>query len=209
MIRPRKDCAVAIALALGLSACASAPIHYYTLVPSASGPSTAVRTAVAAPFQFELLPVSIPVQVDQPQLVVRQGEQGVALLEGERWIAPLADEVRGALSTDLTRELHTQDVSGLPATGQPRLRIKVDLRRFDSVLGNYALIDAAWSLRALTGETTLTCTSHIIEPVGPGYDALVQGHQQAFARLAGQIAQAAKPMAAGQKADCPEQGRFP
>ena len=51
---------------------------------------------------FELLPVSVPAQDDQPQLVIRQGGQGVALLQSERWIAPLGDEIRGALSADLT-----------------------------------------------------------------------------------------------------------
>jgi len=191
---------LAIALALGLAACTSAPIHYYTLVPPAVERPAA---GASAPFRFELLPVSIPVQVDQPQLVIRQGGQGVALLGGERWIAPLADEVRGALSADLARELHSQDASGLPSSGEPRLRIKVDLRRFDSVPGSYALIDAAWSVRALAGDTTLTCTSQLREPVGPGYDALVQGHQQALAQLAAQIATVAAPLAAGQHAACP------
>ena len=198
MIRPAKS--LAVALALGLAACASAPIRYYTLVP----PATEVPLAgTAAAFQFELLPVGIPVQVDQPQLVVRQGGQGIALLGGERWIAPLADEVRGALSADLARNLHTEDVSGMPASGEPRLRIKVDLRRFDSVPGSYALIDAAWSVRALAGTSTLTCTSHISETVGTGFDALVQGHQQALAQLAAQIARVAAPLAAGEPARCP------
>jgi uncharacterized lipoprotein YmbA len=205
-----------IVLALSLGGCASAPpVRYYTLVPSGVLPGesaprdTSSATAPpAASFQFELLPVSVPVQVDQPQLVVRQGGQGIALLGGERWIAPLADEVRGALSADLARDLGAQDVSGLPASGQPRLRIKVDLRRFDSVPGSYALIDAAWSVHALTGETTLTCTSTISEVVGSGYEALVRGHQQALAQLAGQIAEAAKPLAAGQVPRCPDQARL-
>ena len=194
--------------ALALAACGgSAPVRYYTLVPPADAYApTATQAAIvapSAPFQFELLPVGVPAQVDQPQLVVRQGAQGVAMLDGERWIAPLGDEVRGALSADLSRQLHTQDVSGLPAGAQPVLRIKVDLRRFDSVPGSYALVDAAWSVRPLKGGASVACTSRVQESVGEGYAALVQGHQRALDGLAAQIATAAQALAAGRPAACP------
>lgn len=198
MIRPRFPLAVAFALAL--AACASAPVHYYSLIAPAT--TQAVTNTQTAPFQFELLPVGIPAQADQPQLVIRQGGQGVVPLDSERWIAPLAQELRGALSADLAQAMRTQDATGLSG-GKPRLRIKVDLRRFDSAPGDYALIDAAWSLRLLQGDASLACTSQVREPVGPGYDALVEGHQRALARLAGEIAQVAGPVAAGRSPACP------
>jgi uncharacterized protein len=190
------------ALAVALGACGSAPpTHYYTLVPPAGGDATAA--ASAAPFQFELLPVTIPAQVDLPQMVVRQGGQGVAMLQGQRWIAPLGDEVRGALSADLTRGFRAQDVTGLPSQGPSMVRIKVDVRRFDSVPGSYAYLDAAWSVRPLKGGDPLACTSRISETVGEGYDALVQGHPPALQQLAGQIGSVAGAMASGQSARCP------
>ncbi|QNK00507.1 PqiC family protein [Dyella telluris] len=195
---------VAIAtLALVLGACGSVPpVRYYTLVPPAGGDATAAPAT--QPFQFELLPVTVPAQVDQPQMVVRQGGQGVAMLQGQRWIAPLGDEVRGALSADLTREFRAQDVTGLPTEGKSTVRIKLDLRRFDSVPGSYAYIDAAWSVRPLKGGDPLACTSRISETVGEGYDALVQGHQEAINKLAGQVGAVAGAIAAGQPARCPE-----
>ncbi|MDE1962795.1 MAG: membrane integrity-associated transporter subunit PqiC [Xanthomonadaceae bacterium] len=186
---------------LALGACASAPTRYYTLVP----PASAAPVQGGAGPAFELLPVSIPAQDDQPQLVVREGGQGVALLQGERWIAPLADEIRGALSADLAGALGRPDVSGLAHAGKPVVRIKVDVRRFDSQPGGYALLEAAWSLRLLDGDDatrSLACSSTFRRPVGPGYDALVQGHQQALGQLADQIARAARELAAG-PAHCP------
>ena len=198
MIRPRFP--LALVFALALAACASAPVHYYSLIAPAT--TQAVTDTQTAPFQFELLPVGIPAQADQPQLVIRQGGQGVVPLDSERWIAPLAQELRGALSADLAQAMRTQDATGLSG-GKPRLRIKVDLRRFDSAPGDYALIDAAWSLRLLQGDASLACTSQVREPVGPGYDALVEGHQRALARLAGEIAQVAGPVAAGRSPACP------
>jgi hypothetical protein len=200
MIRHAKALLLVATAAL-LGACASAPMHYYTLLPSAAAEPPNPATSLA----FELLPVSVPVQVDQPQLVVREGGQSVALLEGERWIAPLADEVRGALSADLTRALPGRDVGGMPSAGKPVLQVRVDLRRFDSQPGAYALIDGAWSVRWSHGAkpASLACNSRVRKSVGSGYDALVQGHQRALDELAGQIAVVARALAAGQSASCP------
>ena len=200
MIRHAKPLLLAAVAGL-LGACASAPMHYYTLLP----PAVAAAPDPAASLAFELLPVSVPPQVDQPQLVVREGGQSVALLEGERWIAPLADEVRGALAADLVQELPGRDVGGMAAGGKPVLQVRLDLRRFDSQPGSYALIDGTWSVRLLHGAApaSLACGSRIREAVGPGYDALVQGHQRALHALAGQIAEAARALAAGQPASCP------
>ena len=188
-----------------LAACASAPVHYYTLIPASDGaPSGSAASTTPAPFQFELLPVGIPAQNDVPQLVVRQGGQAVTLLNGERWVAPLGDEIRGALSVDLTQRTRAQDISGgVAANGKPVLRIKVDLRRFDSSTGNYAQIDATWTVRELHSQAVITCSSHISESVGQGYGDLVAGHQRALAMLAGQIASVAPAMAAGSVPSCP------
>lgn len=206
MMRPFRFLArVALLGAFALpAACASAPTHYYTLVPTGGGDVPQMPLA-PAPFAFEVLPVTIPSQDDQPQLVIRQGGAGVTLLQDERWIAPLGDEIRAALSTHLAQRLRSADVSGLPQGDQPVLRVKVDVRRFDSQPGAYALIDAAWSLHLVgspKGLPMLACSSRINEPVGPGYDALVHGHQRALATLAAQIAFAARGMVDGRRA-CP------
>jgi uncharacterized lipoprotein YmbA len=187
---------------LALTACASAPIHYYTLVAPADDQSAA--TAPAS-LPFELLPVSVPAQVDQPQLVVREGGQGVALLQGQRWIAPLADEVRGALSADLARDLNSRDISALAGNDKPSFRIKLDLHRFDSQLGRYAMIGGAWSVRLLHSAhpASISCTSRVSEPVGATYPALVQGYQRAINQLATQIAAAARSLGNGQAPVCP------
>lgn len=190
------------ALAIVLGACSSAPpTHYYTLVPPVD--AGAAQASGAASFQFELLPVTVPAQVDLPQMVVRQGGQGVAMVQGERWIAPLGDEVRGALSANLTRDFHAQDVTGLPSQPASTVRIKLDVRRFDSMPGSAATIDAAWSVRPLKGGDPLACTSRISQSVGDGYDALVQGHQQAIEQLARQIGAVAGALATGHTASCP------
>lgn len=195
-------------LAAALGGCASAPVHYYTLV--APDPKGFVAAGSGAAIAFEIQGPTVPAEADQPQLVVREGGERVDVLDDERWIAPLGDEVHAALAADLTRALPGRDVTALGAAGKPVLRIKVDLHRFESVPGAYALIDAAWSLRLLNegaaaapGASLWACTAMIREPVGPGIDALVGGHQRALGRLAAAIAASAGSYLSGHAEQCP------
>jgi len=191
-----------IATCLTLAACASAPTHYYTLIAPEHGDAT----ARAAPFLIEVLPVGIPAQVDQPQLVVRHGAGSITLLEGERWAAPLNDELRTALSNELTYRLGAQDIVGLThSAGKPILRVKLEVRRFDSVVEQYALLDADWSLGVVGDHNSarLLCHSQLREPAGSDYASLVRAHQQTIATLATQISDAARSWVSSRREACP------
>ena len=184
-----------------LSACASTvPTRYHSLLDE----SGATATPAPAKRLIDVQAVSIPTQVDRPQIVVRH-DGGVVPLEQERWIAPLADEARAALSADLSRELGATDVAGQPRPqGASVLSIKIDLRRFDSVPGAYAAIDAVWSLSTNDAKSSaLVCASSVRETVGPGYEELVRGHRRALAAIASRIASAARTNGAVEKAACP------
>ncbi|TWI55619.1 hypothetical protein IQ22_01545 [Pseudomonas duriflava] len=191
---------------LGVAACSSAPTRYYTLI----SPMTPVSTAVSnekAPFQLEVLPVRMPVQVDQPQLVVRQSNGSLAILETERWTAPLADEFHDALASQLEQSLGVRDLAGLPKNaGLPIVSLRTDVRRFDSAPNSYALIDVVWSL-GLRGEGTtrrhLTCSSVVRQPSGEGFENLVLAHQQAVNQLAETIAQTARAWVLRAETPCP------
>jgi len=203
-MKPRFAIALRASAALGflmLGGCVSTvPTHYHTLLGAAAETTT---SSAPASFLIDVQPVGIPAQVDRPQLVVRDGG-GMTPLEQERWIAPLADEARTALSTDLSRELAATDVAGQPRPeGAKVVTIKVDLRRFDSTPGAYAAIDAVWSLSTNDPNAkALVCDSAARETVSTGYDELVQGHRRALTAIASRIASAARAYAAG-KGACP------
>jgi hypothetical protein len=187
---------------IGLSSCSSAPVHYHTLLAPAgqgAGPGQ------AAPFVIELLPVGVPVQVDQPQLVVRQGSSGVAVLDGERWAGPLADEVRAALSARLARSLATQDIAGLARPGDRQLiRIKVQLRRFDIWPGQGAQLEADWSLGVAdeAGNARLTCGASLRTSASGGYPELVQAQQHLITDLADRIGADVRAWSLSRHATC-------
>jgi len=175
-------CVLALA---ALGGCASPPSRFYTL-----NPGDASAPAVASPrLLIELAPVDMPSQVAKNQLVVQRGASRVDVLEQERWASLPGDEVRRALSGDLTARLGTIDVYGTPhPDGVPVYRISVNVQRFESWPGSHALIDAVWSVRSLATQKVMTCRSVLNEPVRAGYAALVEGHRRAVRGLSAAIA---------------------
>lgn len=191
--------------ALGLAACsAPAPIRYHTLLAPASAVPTGQGGGQAqgqAPFLLDVLPVHIPAQLDRSQLVVREGNGGLALPETERWAAPLSDEIRAALSAELARGLNTQDIAGLPRpTGRPIVRVKLQVRRLDAWPGQRVQLEAGWSLGLADGSTArVTCQGRFDEAVASGqagYAALVQAQQRAIGAMADRIAADVRGVAA-------------
>lgn len=164
-----------LGLALLLAACRSDPIHYHTLIPQQPVPANGADILLER--------ISVPPQVDRPQVVVRQGNSGLAILETEWWGASLADELQNALANQFA-------TSSTP----PRLGLRVDVQRFDSVPGQYALFDARWRLRSAAdnGATMLNCRSVIQTPSGASIDELVLAHQQNLKRFTELVSQTAR-----------------
>jgi uncharacterized lipoprotein YmbA len=135
-----------------------------------------------------------PPQVDRPQIVVRQGNTSMAILETEWWGASLVDELRSALEDQMINN-----------NAQRRLSVRVEVQRFDSVPGQYGLLDVKWRLRSGNGGTSgneyvmETCRSTLQTPSGPSIEELVAAQQNNVKRLAALISQAA----AGTQKGCP------
>lgn len=203
---PRLTFAV-LAAALGLAACSSPQTNYYTLIAPMDGN---VPNTGPAPFQFEMLPVLMPVQVDQPPLVVRQGNGSLGILDTERWGSPLGDEFHDALTAQLEQRFGGRDMAGLPKEGsRPVLSVRTDVRRFESAPNAYAMTDVVWTLSLRPGDAApgskranLTCSSVIREQAGEGMDSLIVAHQKAVARLADEIAETARDWSRDTAAGC-------
>jgi uncharacterized lipoprotein YmbA len=182
-----------VVLALSLLACASVPVHYYTLVPPSQ--SAISHASGAAPFLIDVLPVDVPSQLDQSSLVVRHNDSMLQLSDNERWASPLSDQIRTALSIQLARLLNSQDMAGLPASeGMPVLNIKVEIRRLDSWLGRNIQLDADWSV-GLAGRAAgqrFTCRASMEVPAGNTYVELVNAQQKAMMELAAHVADSAR-----------------
>ena len=178
MVFPLKMTLIA-ALAV-LAACRSDPIQFHTLTPaqlSSPGSTTDIR----------IESLIVPPQVDRPQIVVREGNTGMAILETQWWGASLVDELRSALLDQMVN-----------SNPQRKLSVRLEVQRFDSIPGQYGLIDVKWRLR--NGEEILmTCRSTLQTPSGPSIDELVAAQQNNVKRLAALISQAAS----GTRSSCP------
>jgi uncharacterized lipoprotein YmbA len=186
---------------LVLAGCASAPAErFYSL---SNGMGVTEAPVARAAYYIELPAVTVPQQVSRNQLVVSTGAGRIDLLEQERWSSPPASEIGQALSLAVSGELGTIDVFRTPTPDSaPVYRISTNVQRFESAPGQYALIDAVWSVRLVGGGKVLTCRSVANEPVAAGYDALVAGHRRAVARIAADISKAVRGLAAGAGAGC-------
>ncbi|CAB3731974.1 PqiC family protein [Paraburkholderia rhynchosiae] len=170
-----------------LSACSSPPSRFYTLAGNDSPAAT--RNAATPALMIEVAPVDVPAQIARTAFVVQTGANRVDVLEQTRWASLPSDQIRQALSQNLAQRLDAIDVSRSPhPVGAPVYRVNVSVQRFESWPGSHALIDAVWSVRALSDQAVLTCRSVVVEPVSGGNDALVAAHRQALQQVAANLA---------------------
>lgn len=197
IISPMRTVLSLLVAGAALAGCGSSPpVHYYTL----QGPAAPAPASAAAPagFLIEVQPVSLSTQADQPQLMVRTGDGSVSALYSERWSSPLGDELRGALSDALKRELGALDVQAVkPGPGAAVWRVQTDVQRFDLVSGAMAQLDATWRVRPVNMKGAgLLCRSLVTEPVSEaGVPALIAAQQRAVVSLAGVMASAMRGQA--------------
>jgi uncharacterized lipoprotein YmbA len=191
--------AVVLWLAAGLCGCASTgtPARFHTLLPAA-GDGAAASTRAAPPVRVEVLPVTLPVQVDVAQLVVRLPDDSMRALEHERWIAPLADEIRAALALRIDAALPDLAAASVDAPW----RVTLEVQRFDSTLGGAASLQALWSLQQSGHATALRCQVNDREAVAAGPAALVAAHRTMLQRLGDAIARALRTATAGGNPAC-------
>ena len=180
-LRPLSAVASAALLALGACSTSAPPTRLHSLMPSEPTPREAVSTR--GPLFVALEPIRIPAQVDQPQWLVRLPDDSLASLEQERWASPLGDELRQALLEQLSARFGV--VEGRPvapgAAAPPR--VVLELRRFDSLPGREARIEAGWTVSGAAAP--LRCGLLLRETAPGGVAELAAAHRRAVTRLAG------------------------
>ncbi len=123
------------ALAL-LAACASSPpSRFYTL--SETAPEGTASAAAAA---ISVGTVTIPGEIDRPELVRRTGPNRLSISELDRWAAPLDETIRRVLSDDIARRVPTR------AAG-PKHTVSVDIHEFYGDADCNVTLRAVWTLQ--------------------------------------------------------------
>ena len=177
--------------ALALAACASTPpSRFFTLSGAAAptSPSSAMSIVVG--------PVTIPAVVDRPEIVVTVAPNEVWLDEFNRWASPLQDAIAVAAAADLGAELSTARATSIVQSAvDADYRVTVEVQRFESAPGSYALLDAVFTVRRTVDAKLATGRTTVRETVADkSYDTLAAAHSRAVARLAADIAAATRSL---------------
>ncbi|HEY0340954.1 MAG TPA: PqiC family protein, partial [Steroidobacteraceae bacterium] len=151
MIRAMVICAMSL---VTLVACTSPRERLYTL----QGPvSLGAEVSGGAEHRATVFlgPVSIPAEVDRPQLVERGGAYHVTLTEQDRWAVPLREALPRLLAEELTRKSHDRRFvppsSGAIAT--PSARLAVDIQRFEGSRSDGVVVRAHWVYRSTVADS--------------------------------------------------------
>jgi uncharacterized lipoprotein YmbA len=111
-------------------------------------------------------------------------------LDNEHWASAFKDEVRSALSAQLTGLLGTRDITGLMTrVNEPVVKVTVRIRRFDAWPDSAVQLDATWSVSLVNDEKMPPRVGHayVEEPAASGYNALVSVEQTVLQDLAQRI----------------------
>jgi uncharacterized lipoprotein YmbA len=178
-----------VALAAG---CASTPAsRFYTL--------SAAPTPAAASSDLSVVvgPLSVPAVVDRPQIVVRVGPNQVRPDEFNRWASPLQNNIARVVAENLVAMLGTPRVtlSSQTVNAEAEYRAAIEVQRFESALGEAAILDAVWTVSRTKDDKSKTGRTTVREAVSEtGYDALAAAHSRAIARLSRDIADAVQAL---------------
>jgi uncharacterized lipoprotein YmbA len=168
---------VIVALALPLGGCASnnPPMHYFTLsqVAPSQPPPDAATGSVPPPVR--LAAVAMPPELDRQELVTHDSANQVHLHEFNRWAAPLDEQIRRTLSSDLAARVPVARPEPVivdtnapaPASRSPRRTLTVSLVRLDIDAQCAVVLDANWTLQG-GGVQAQSGSEQISQPAAAG-----------------------------------------
>jgi len=196
----------ALLVASVLLGCSSPKTAYYKLnsdpIPMMTDASAKIRVMVG--------PVSIPLRMDRPQLVVQTSSNEVRGYEYQRWAGSLKSDIARVVGASLARDLVTPNVWNFAESTQTNFdyQILLDVQNIESSSDSGIVVDVLWTIKpigdknvsvvknpnpignAVVKSRMMIGRSLVREPTsGPGLDALLAAQSRAFAKVGTEIAQ--------------------
>ena len=144
--------AAALAVALATGCHSSPPTRFYTL--SDTAPEVAAPSGVGL---VQVTGVTVPGELDRPELVRRVGPNQLSISGLDRWAAPLDQVIRRVLSDDIGRRVPT------PVPGQ-QYPVSVDIHEFYGDESCNVTLRAAWTVRQPHAAATQPANEEIRVP---------------------------------------------
>jgi uncharacterized lipoprotein YmbA len=172
-----------LALSL-LTACASAPPQYTTYLLRADHHNDSRQLNVKANTYIGGL--TIAAYIDQPGLVLAQGDGEIHKAKYHQWAEPLRDSVRNFISSSVSAELDFDVLPYKPA-GKPAQRIDITINQLHGDASGNAVLLAYWSVTGPDGTASYQFSASAALQAD-GYGALVAAEKQLLQQLASAIA---------------------
>lgn len=185
-----------------LMGCSSPKNTYYTL----SAPPVPAATAMSHKTRVMVGPVTLPSQVDSPQLVVQNTSNQVTIYEYQRWAGSLKTNIERVIAANLVRDVSTPNVwsYGQSTYTHYDYQVLIDVQRLESKLGDSVTLDVLWTIKPAVAKLKdeshkakapvskeISGRSFVRETVsGEGFDALVGAQSRAFDQVSVDIAKA-------------------
>ena len=162
-----------IAALLLVGACSSSPAtHFYTL--SDTAPEATPPVGVG---WVRIVNLTIPGELDRPELVRRIGPNQLSIAGLDRWAAPLDETIRRALSDDIARRVPT------PVPGQ-QYAVSVEIREFYGDSTCNVSLRAGWTVKPSHPEGARSANAAPANPVPTNEDIQVPSSGSCPATLA-------------------------
>ena len=196
--------AALLLLAVPLAGCgASTPLRYHALSSGGGAPLASGSAALLV----EVLPIAVSERINREEVVLTGPDGQLDVRSGDRWAAPLADEMRQLVDESLWRQLRAADIYVAPvapaSTGLPQYRLALRVERLEAVPGRQAVAEASWTLRRLPSGQPAICRTGTSEALSSSSaEAAVAGLARASARLAEAVAASLGRLHAGTGNPC-------
>ena len=138
-------CLLSLPVMAMLSGCASpATERFYSLDYERQTKPASEASALA--YEILIESVKIPDAINRPQFVIQHDSGELSMLEHQRWLAPLEEQIALALAGNLRTSLASAWVTTEPAeqASLPRLRLRIEVQRLLLKPGKSAELDISW-----------------------------------------------------------------
>jgi uncharacterized lipoprotein YmbA len=155
-------------------------------------------------------PVSVPLGMDRPQLVLQSGGNEVQIYEYQRWAGSLKSDIARVVGAGLARDIGTPNVWNFAESTQTNFdfQILLDVQNIEMNRDSGVMIDVLWTIEPASDKNSPSVKNSntnpdtVVKPQimmgrslvreatsGPGLEALVAAQSRAFAKVGGEIAQ--------------------
>lgn len=137
-------------------ACVSPAEQFYRLDSAQRLSAKAATLSSNAPVII-VGPVSIPTEIDRPQLVTQERDGITAVREQHRWTATLREDMARQFSSRLALQWPNYAVLPYPqaSSSAPAARVTLDVTRFEMFTGKEVRSEVVWSIQTASDKAAV------------------------------------------------------